>query len=324
MKEPKTKRKLSAILRWILWVLVVQLILINISAAFYAYHLTHFYDDQSLLNQGRRGNIFAKTWKLFTGPRQVKLPLTATPRYSFDTVHLKTVNGIEIEAWYSRADSLNHGTIILFHGMGGNKSMCVDEAREFHDWGYNVMMVDFRGHGGSEGNDVTIGVRETEEVKLAVDYLHQKGEKSIFLWGNSLGAVVVAKAMADYDLPVSGIIMESPFGSLQSFLKAKARRLGFPQQPFAFLTTFWIGVEKGFSGFRHQTARYARRIHCPVLLQWGTDDDLINQDEIQVIYKAIFSSHKKLVIYDHAVHESFLRKDPVLWRLETLNFLQHP
>ena len=55
--------------------------------------------------------------------------------------------------------------------------------------------------------------------------------------------------------------------------------LGFPQQPFAFLTTFWVGIERGFNGYKHNTTRYMKDVHCPVLMQWGTKDALILKHE---------------------------------------------
>ena len=96
------------------------------------------------------------------------------------------------------------------------KDLCCCEAEEFRDLGYNVMMVDSRAHGNSGGNITTIGYCESEEVKFAKDYMQQTGEKNIFLLGVSMGAVEIVKAVSDYQLHPSGIIIEMPFLSLQS------------------------------------------------------------------------------------------------------------
>jgi uncharacterized protein len=323
MTKEKTNRKLPSVVRWIFWVLLVQVVLINISAAFYAYRLTHFYDDPSLLVYKPTHNIFAKTWKLFTGPKQAKSVVTETPSFPYETVMLKTAGGIPIEAWYGKTDSSEKGTVILFHGITSHKDVLLDVAGEFRYWGYNVMLVDFRAHGNSGGNTTTIGVREPEEVNLAYRYISQKSKKNILLYGSSLGAVVVAKAVADFHLQPAAIILEMPFESLQSYLKDKARTLGFPVQPFAFLATFWIGVERGFNGFKHQTAHYATKITCPVLMQWGAKDQFVLKSETETIFKALASTNKRLVVYDQAGHESFLENDPVKWRIETAKFLQN-
>ena len=324
MEKQSPKRKLPSIVRWILWVLLAQFILFNISAALYAHRFTHVYDAPSLRNKSTNRNIFTKTWRLFSGPRQPRSVITASPTFSYDTVTLKTKSGISIDAWYAKPDSGAKGTVIFFHGIMANKGMLLSEATEFRYLGYNVMLVDFRAHGNSGGHITTIGVKESEEVKLAYDYIVQRGEKNIFLFGSSMGAVVVTKAMADYDLKPAAVFLEMPFASMQSHLRARARLLGFGgfgEKPFGFLVTMWIGIERGFNGFKNQTARYVAKMNCPVLMQWGGADAYVLKNETDRIYKAIASSKKKLVIYDHTGHESLLQNDPVKWRIETEKFL---
>jgi alpha-beta hydrolase superfamily lysophospholipase len=325
MEKQNRKRKLPSWVRWILWVLLVQFVLFNISAALYAYRFTHVYDDPALRNKNPNRNIFVKTWRLFSGPRQPRSIISESPAFPYDTITLKTQSGIPIDAWYAKPDSVSKGTVILFHGIMANKGMLLAEAAEFRYDGYNVMLVDFRAHGNSGGHTTTIGVKESEEVKLAYDHIAQQGEKNIFLLGVSMGAVVVSKAVADYDLKPSGVLLEMPFASLQSHIRARARLLGFGgfgEKPFGFLVTMWIGLERGFNGFKDQTTSYVAKINCPVLMQWGTADEYVLKSETDRIYNAIASSHKKLVIYDHAGHESLLQYDPAKWRAEVEKFLR--
>jgi len=324
MEKQNTRRKLPAALRWILWVLLVQFVLFNISAALYAYKFTHVYDDPSLRTKKPGSNVFTKTWRLFSGPRQPRSIITASPAFPYDTVMLKTNSGIFIEAWHAKPDSLAKGTVILFHGIMSNKGMLIAEAAEFRYQGYNIMLVDLRAHGNSGGNTTTIGVRESEEVKLAYDYVEQQGEKNIFLYGSSMGAVVVTKAISDYSLQPKGVFLDMPFASLQSHVRARARGLGFGgvgEKPFGFLVTMWIGIERGFNGFKDKTTRYVKKLNCPVLMQWGAADTYVLKSETDKVYKAIASANKKLVIYDHAGHESLLQNDPAKWRAETEAFL---
>jgi alpha-beta hydrolase superfamily lysophospholipase len=324
MEQRKYNLKIPSYVRWIGWVLLVQFLLINISAALYAYKFTHVYDSPSLRNAKPAKNIFVKTWRLFSGPRQPKSIITETPTFPFDTIKLKTENGIFIDAWYSKTDSAAKGTVILFHGIGANKGMLLYEAYEFRYQRYNVMLVDFRAHGNSGGKTTTIGVRESEEVKLAYDYVAGKGEKNIFIWGSSMGAVVAAKAISDYNLKPSGIILEMPFASLQTHLQARARAngfQGFPEKPFGFFVTWWMGMERGFNGFKHKTTSYVKKMHCPVLMQYGALDSYVEKNETDKVYNAIASANKKLVVYDRAGHESIAQNDPVKWRIEIERFL---
>ena len=324
MEKNKSRTSFSVYLRWIGWVLLAQFILINISAALYAYKLTHVYDDPALRNARPSKNVFVKTWRLFTGPRQARSFITEAPTFSYDTVQFKTKNGIKIDCWYGEADSAAKGTVILFHGLASNKGMVLPEANEFRYLGYNVLLVDFRAHGNSEGNTTTLGMKESEEVKLAYDFVMTRNPKNIFLWGNSMGAVVIGKAIADHALKPSGAIFEMPFASLQSHLQSKARALGFsgmPEKPFGFFVTCWIGIERGLGGFKHRTTRYMDKVNCPVLLQWGEEDRYVLKRETEKIFGSIASKSKTLVTYPGAGHESLLLLDPARWRQETEKFL---
>lgn len=322
MKVRTKRRRLRSVITWLLWAFALQLVLVNISAALYAHKLTHLHTPAAdTWTKTASGNIFARTWRLFTGPRLYKQISTDTPSFAYSTIWLQTKKGVKIAAWHARADSTSKGTILMFHGLLGSKNTLIREGSAFLSMGYSILMVDARAHGQSEGSSISLGYYETEEVKIAHDYIAGQGEKHIFLYGTSLGAVEVIKAVSDFHLKPAGIIIEMPFLSLQSHLKGRARMLGFPAQPFASLTSFWIGVEHGFNGLSFNAVKSAADIHCPVLMQYGEKDQLVLKHETDRIYKSIASTKKKLVIYQDTGHELFLKKDPATWMRETGAFL---
>ncbi|OSZ80958.1 hypothetical protein CAP36_06890 [Chitinophagaceae bacterium IBVUCB2] len=324
MEKQSVKQKIFSSLRWIGWVILVQFILLNISAAMYAHRFTHFYNDPSVEETDDNPNVFKKTWRLFAGQRYAKSVVVNEPDFPVDTVHLTTKKELLIDCWYSKIDSAAKGTVILYHPLSTSKSKVAAEAEEFRNWGYNVFMIDFRAHGNSEGNNTTIGYREAEEVKLAYDYIAAKGEKNIFLWGASMGAVAIIKAVADYKLQPRGIIAEMPFETLRTHISGRARNIGFrgfPEKPFGVLVTAWIGIERGFNGFKLKTTTYAKKVTSPVLLQWGALDRLVEKSETDNIFEALASPQKKLVVYNNIDHENFLQRDPLKWRIEVERFL---
>ena len=94
MKDKKTSNKTVRILKWIGNVLLVQLILINISAAFHAYRFTHYYNDDKIRNQqSSEGKPFLRTWRMMTGKKLAKSLIQYGPITPYDTVHLITANG---------------------------------------------------------------------------------------------------------------------------------------------------------------------------------------------------------------------------------------
>ncbi|MGZ3850701.1 MAG: alpha/beta hydrolase [Flavisolibacter sp.] len=312
--------KLRTAFKWILWVFLIQFVLGNISAAIYAYKFTHFFADASDWDVAHPKNILDKTWKLFRGPEFGKDTDEILPSFPFQDLSFRTEKGQRVAAWYATVPQAK-GTVCLFHGLTSNKAFYLPEAQYFRNQGYNVLLTDFSGHGQSEGMTTTIGYREAEDVKLAYEYLQQRGEKRIFLFGGSMGAVAIARAIAVYQLHPAGAILEIPFDALLDHIKARGRTFGFPQTLFALPVTCWIGIESGFPVFSHKTSSYARQIDCPVLLQWGTKDHLVMPEETNRIFNNLATKHKKLVVYEDAVHSSLLRQDPLKWQQEVQQFL---
>lgn len=322
VKNKKARTAIVRILKWVGRVFIAQLILINISAAFHAYRFTHYYNDDNVRNQpSSKGKLFLRTWRLMTGKKLPKSLVAYYPVIPYDTVHLTTTNGLKLEAWYMKADS-SIGTVILFHGLSSNKGNILNEAYEFHSLGYNTMLVDIRAHGNSEGFANSIGYKESEEVRLAYEYVSKQGEKNIVLWGMSLGAVIISKAIWQYDLHPQKIILEMPFDRLQDHIRARARVTGFPGEPFGSFVTLWTGFEQGYWGYGHRTTKYVQKINCPVLLQWGNADEYVSKNETDKIFKAIGSKEKQLVLYEGAGHEPLLGVNEILWKKKVTDFLK--
>jgi len=322
MKTSGSKNKWIFYLRLVLWILLIQFVLLNVSAFLHAGKVTKFYNPTELKDQTPPKNIFNKTWWLFTGPRYAKTTSKLKPVYEYETVLFKTKDSIHIEAWYAKTDSVAKGTVVLFHGLLNSKSRLINEANEFRYIGYNVMLVDFRGHGNSDGYTTTIGYRESEEVKLAYDWLQKKGEQHIILFGTSMGAVAIITAMAETKMNISGAILEMPFGSLHELMQSRAKTLGFPRQPYGVLVTLWTGIRRGFNGFKLNTYKNAEKVSCPVLLQWGNKDHVVPKSETENIYHHIGSKQKKSVVYENGVHSSLLQQNITQWRIEVEGFLK--
>ena len=117
----------------------------------------------------------------------------------------------------------------MFHGFTGDKSQILDRANEFLSLGYSVLLVDFMGSGGSEGNQATIGYHEAKEVKTCFDYLLQNNEENIYLYGTLMGAAAILKSIKDFDLRPKGIILECPFGTMYKTVANRFSSMGLPQ-----------------------------------------------------------------------------------------------
>jgi esterase/lipase len=137
-----------------------------------------------------------------------------------------------------------------------------------------------------------------------------------------MGAATITKAMSDYSLQPQKIILEMPFGTIEDAVKGRLKLMGVPAQPMATLLTFWGGTINGFWAFNMQPQEFAKKITCPVLLQWGANDPRVSRKEQDNIFSNINTTNKKFVVYESAAHESLCKKENEKWITEIANFLQ--
>lgn len=318
--------KLKLFGKRLLKTIAVLFVLLNIVCAFHAYKLTHFYNAKEAMPVPEK-----MSWsdKISAGILGVKFSksICATKPSAYENVTLKTDDSLQLEGWYIDRDSAKYnailpkGTVILFHGHGGKKSDLLPEANEFYALGYNVFLIDFRAHGNSDGNLCTIGFEESKDVKVAYDFIEAKGEKNIILYGVSLGAATILKAFEDGYINPQKIILEMPFGTLQDAVKGRLKIMNLPQQPFASLLTFWGGAEQGFWAFKFKPQEYAKKVNCPTLLQWGSNDKRVSAKETNTIFQSLNTTQKTFVEYKNSAHQSLCINENGKWKTEVANFL---
>ena len=312
---------MKQLLKVLLRTLLIVFIVINIITAFQAYKFTHFYNaDEIIIKQDKNG--WDKTGEVLFGINVAKRANTVVADSTFNTVYLTTKDNIKLQGWYLKTDSNAKGTVVMFHGHGSTKSGVYTESEAFRKMGYNTFLIDFRAHGSSGGNTTTIGYYESEDVQLAYDFIKNKGEKNIVLWGISMGAATITKAVNDYGLEPNKIILEMPFGSILRAAEGRIKMMQLPGEPLATLITFWGGAEHGFWAFNMEPTEFVKKINCPVLLQWGVNDPRVTKGEIEMIYANI-NTPKKLVVYETAGHESLCKKENDKWTNEVQNFLNN-
>jgi alpha-beta hydrolase superfamily lysophospholipase len=311
-----------------LYTLLVLFLLFNAMIAMQAWQATRFYEAGTTKKHLQDMSFGEKANAAIFGVKVPKSIVTDTLILTHEYVYLTTKDSLQLVCWYVPAMGViadkgpAAGTVIMFHGHGSNKSAMIDEARAFHSMNYNVLMVDLRAHGQSAGNVCTIGYRESRDIKAAWDYIAAKGEKNIVLWGISLGAATITKAMHDYaGIKPAKVILEMPFGTLQQAVRGAMRNNGVPAEPVSTLIAFWGSIERGFWAFGVNPEEYAKSIHCPVLLQRGAEDIRVTEEETQAIYKNIASPDKTLVEYEGCGHVSLCKYRHAQWEAAVEKFM---
>nr|MBC7612387.1 alpha/beta hydrolase [Pseudopedobacter sp.] len=299
-------------------ILLLILLLPNLIVYFHAYKFTHYknINHSASINTGNQ-TLIRKMKLLFLGIDNPRPQNKLKPKGTFETLKIKS--NVALDCWLIKSE-LSKGTVILFHGYNGAKSLMIEKAEVFISLGYHTLLVDFMGSGESESNQTTIGFYEAEEVKTTFEYIKKMGEKNIILFGTSMGAAAIMKAENDYHLSPSAIIIECPFGSMLESVRIRFKKMNLPHFPLANLLVFWGGLLNGFNAFKHNPSEYARTIKTPTLIIYGKKDDKVSQKEINDIFTNLKGS-KTLQTYPLAGHDNYLLRYKPRWTADIRSFL---
>lgn len=319
-----TKRRHKKFLKIILGAVIALFVLLNVGIIIQAYSLTHFDKVAAPLSPDYKPT-FGETVKIaICGLRVPKPTPKKYPARPYDTLHIAVKENEHLEAWLLHTDSLKHGLVIAFHGYMDEKSSMLDRADVLLNMGYDVLLVDFMGAGGSYGIQTTMGFLEAENVKAAYDYATIKlQEEKITLLGFSMGAAAIMKAQHDYDMLLKAVILEAPYATFKGTVNKRLDKLHIPYWPVSNLFTFWTGAINGFNASDANPIDYGKKINIPTLVMCGEKDPNIPKEETMSIYDQLAAKDKKIKIFEESAHESYLIKYPEEWTSIVRHFLNN-
>lgn len=149
----------------------------------------------------------------------------------YETITVCSFDGLTLSGKYY-VGAPGAPLVIFFHGYRGRAER--DGCGSFRIWqkkGYSVLLVDQRGHGESEGNAISFGIRERRDcLTWAKEAARRFGSDiSIILMGVSMGAATVMMS-TDLELPaqVCGVIADCGFSAPEAILDDTMRRRHYP------------------------------------------------------------------------------------------------
>jgi hypothetical protein len=184
-------------------------------------------------------------------------PAAQTYAGDADEVWLTTQDGVRINAFY-HSNPASQRALLWFHGNAENIGYGLEHLRALATLGVNILAVDYRGYGKSEGSPTEAGVYR--DADAAYDYLRQQRQirpENIIVYGHSLGGAVAINLASRR--PCGGLIVQSSFTSA----RAMARLM-------LSLPLFEYVVKSRFDSLER-----VRDVHAPVLIVHGTRDEVI-------------------------------------------------
>ena len=256
--------------------------------------LGHFVAPYMVAQTNDPANQLRRLGAQFTDPSEAGL--------AFDSFSLKTHDSLILKALFIPASS-PEGTIIMLHGIRAYKEHFIQIAPMIVAHGYNVVLLDNRAHGQSEGRFCTFGVKEKEDVGVLIDTLNQMGiSKNIGVWGQSLGGAIALQSMA-YDKRISFGIIESTFTEFRLIADDYFVRF----MPFVprWYRSYIINRGAKLAHFNPEEASVLNataEVTAPVFLAHGTADNRINVKYANANFNSLASSKKELHLVEGATH----------------------
>lgn len=214
--------------------------------------------------------------------------------------------------------------IIYCHTNSGSRRDAEEIAFSFLPYRCTVFALDFSGSGLSEGEWVTLGAFEVEDLGTAVQYLREEGSTStVALWGRSMGAVT-AIMYSHQDPSIAGVVADSPFSKLVDLMfelaTSKDQGLRIPR-PLARMAMALMrrSVKKraGFSIDQVSPLDKVEECYVPTLFGHGKDDDFIPLHHSEKLFVSHGADTKNFVAFE-GDHNS---ARPSYWYENALTFL---
>ena len=220
--------------------------------------------------------------KFLYGPVREVLYTPGELGLDFEDVVFKSADGMKLRGWYIPAKSSKF-TVLFCHGNGGNMSHRLDSINIFHDFGLNCFIFDYHGYGDSQGKPSEEGTYLDAEA--AYKWLTEEKKtpaENILIFGRSLGGSVAAQLASR--VKAGALIIESAFTSY-----ADIGKKFYPYMPVRW-----------FARFRYRTIDFIKDVHCPVMMLYSKNDEVVPFEFGSELYEAangpkefveIFGSH---------------------------------
>lgn len=226
---------------------------------------------------------------------------------AYGAFELPVNDSIKLHCYYiptTAPASSPKANLILLHGIGSCKEAYLGLAPRLTEMGYNLLLVDLRAHGKSQGEFTTFGAHEKYDVQKMLDWLDRQTDGlPTGVYGNSMGAAIALQAM-EIDRRLRFGFIESTFTDLPTITEAYGARLSGVKLP-RWLTDYVLSRAGKIANFDPETVRpvdAAATIDRPILLIHGDADRNINISHGEALFKAFSSPLKEMHVVEGGDH----------------------
>lgn len=204
-----------------------------------------------------------------------------------------------IPADYIHSDKTDKGTVIMIHGLGGNRKTTYLIAEFFLQNGYSVIAYDQRSSGENTAEKTTFGVWEKYDLIDCIKYAKTiDPNKKIGVWGESFGGATAIQGVAYEQVQddVAFMILDCPVGNMEWMVseEMKSMDMGIPLEYMIWAGNMMNKITLGFSYDDADATELAKNIHIPTLIINSEVDDVTPYFMGKDIFDNLSSKNKDL------------------------------
>lgn len=208
---------------------------------------------------------------------------------------------------YAGQTDKNNKTVILVHGLGGNRYTTYPYAEMFLERGYNVLAYDQRSTNENTAKYTTFGYWEKYDLIDCIDYISENAYGQIIgVWGQSYGGATVGLAMGheDTDDKVDFVILDCPISSMEWMIneEMKGMNTGIPVSFMSWCGNIVNRLKLGFSYKDADVAAAMRNVETPVLIINSKADNVTPYFMGKEIYDGIRGNNKQIWTVEDSEH----------------------
>ena len=203
-------------------------------------------------------------------------------------------------------------TIICVHGYKAKDGLYDfgQSAKFLYSTGYNILFVDNRSHGYSQGKYIGFGVLDCKDINSWVNYLtNEYKQETIVLYGISMGAASVLNASALVNDKVKGVVEDCGFASGYDEVKYQIKQMyHLPSFPLVQIANLELMLLAKYSLKEKEAYRSIREYKGKLLVIHGGNDHFVCTQDAYKIYENA-NCDKNILIVEGASHAKSYLKD---------------